>query len=75
MSIHQFGDGMCTDPQVNTSYYYEWINVVIILYLYSISLISDTIDTLYMKLNDMFYYYQGVVALIPRNQFQVQIRL
>ena len=57
MSIHQFGDGMCTDPQVNTSKYYEWINVVIILYLYSILLISDTIDALYMELNDMFYYY------------------
>ena len=57
MSIHQFGDGMCTYPQVNTSSYYEWINVVIILYLYLILLISDTIDGLYMKLNDVFYYY------------------
>ena len=57
MSIYQFGDGMCTDPQVNTSLYYEWINVVIILYLYSILSISDTIDALYMELNDIFYYY------------------
>ena len=48
MSIHQFSGGLCADPQVNTSQYYEWIDVFIILYLYLILLISDTMDALYM---------------------------
>ena len=56
MGIHRCSDGLCTDPQVNTSYYYEWINLIIISYLYLILSISDTIDALYMELNDMFYY-------------------
>ena len=47
MGIHQFSDGLCADPQVNTSYYYEWINLIIIIYLYWILSISDTINVLY----------------------------